>query len=108
MMKGGMGNLMKQAQKMQEQMAKAQEELGNAEVTGESGAGLVKIVMNGRHDVKSVVIDPSLLEEDKELLEDLLAAAVNDANRKVEENSQSKMSSLTAGMGMPPGMKMPF
>lgn len=107
-MKGGMGNLMKQAQKMQEQMAKAQEELGNAEVTGESGAGLVKIVMNGRHDVKSVVIDPSLLEEDKELLEDLLAAAVNDANRKVEENSQSKMSSLTAGMGMPPGMKMPF
>lgn len=108
MMKGGMGNLMKQAQKMQEQMAKAQEELGNAEVTGESGAGMVKVVMNGRHDIKSVNIDPSLLEEEKELLEDLLAAAVNDANRKVEENSQSRMSSLTEGMGMPPGMKMPF
>ena len=107
-MKGGMGNLMKQAQKMQEQMAKAQEELGNAEVSGESGAGMVKVVMNGRHDIKSVTIDPSLLDEDKELLEDLLAAAVNDANRKVEENSQSKMSSMTAGMGMPPGMKMPF
>ena len=108
MMKGGMGNLMKQAQKMQEEMAKAQEELGNAVVTGESGAGMVKVVMNGRHDIKSVNIDPSLLEEEKELLEDLLAAAVNDANRKVEENSQSKMSALTAGMGMPPGMKMPF
>ena len=108
MIKGGMGNLMKQAQKMQEQMQKAQEELANAEVQGESGAGMVKVVMNGRHDVKSVTIDPSLLSEDKELLEDLLAAAVNDAVRKIEQQSQDKMSGLTSGMGLPPGFKPPF
>ena len=108
MIKGGMGNLMKQAQQMQEKMQKAQEELANAEVTGESGAGLVKVVMTGRHDIKSVQLDDSVMEEDKELLEDLLAAAVNDAVRKVEEQNQSKMGSLTSGMGLPGGMKLPF
>ncbi|MGY0219007.1 YbaB/EbfC family nucleoid-associated protein [Endozoicomonadaceae bacterium StTr2] len=108
MLKGGMGNLMKQAQKMQEQLQKAQEELANAEVTGESGAGMVKVVMTGRHDVKRVTIDDSLMEEDKEMLEDLLAAAVNDAVRKVEANNQEKMAGITGGMGMPGGMKMPF
>ena len=108
MMKGGMGNIMKQAQKMQEKMQKAQEELANAETTGESGAGLVKIVMNGRHDVKSVSLDDSLMEEDKEIIEDLVAAAVNDAVRKIEETSQEKMGAMTAGMGLPGGMKLPF
>jgi DNA-binding YbaB/EbfC family protein len=108
MMKGGMGNLMKQAQQMQEKLQAAQEEIANAEVTGESGAGMVKIQMNGRHDVKRVDIDDSLMEEDKEILEDLIAAAVNDAVRKIESSSQEKMASLTGGMGMPPGFKMPF
>src|SRR5690554_2408770 len=108
MMKGGMGNLMNQAQKMQEDMQKAQEEIARAEVNGESGAGLVRITMNGRHDVKAVEIDPSLMEEEKELLEDLIAAAVNDAVRKVEQNTQEKMAKITSGMGMPPGFKMPF
>ena len=107
-MKGGMGNLMKQAQKMQEDLQKAQEEIAKAEVNGESGAGLVKIVMNGRHDVRSVNIDDSLMEEDKEILEDLIAAAINDAVRKVETNTQEKMSKITGGMGMPPGFNMPF
>ncbi|MFQ3169999.1 MAG: DNA-binding YbaB/EbfC family protein [Oleispira sp.] len=106
--KGGMGNLMKQAQQMQEKMQKAQEELANSEVQGESGAGLVKITMTGRHDVKRVELDDSMMSEDKELLEDLLAAAVNDAVRKIEEKNQSQMSSMTAGMGLPPGMKLPF
>ncbi len=107
-MKGSMGDLMRQAQKMQEQLQKAQEELAKAEVTGESGAGLVKITMNGRHDVKKVEIDASLMQEDKEILEDLIAAAVNDAVRRIEENSRNQMASLTAGMGIPPGFKMPF
>ena len=104
----GLGNLMKQAQQMQEQMQKAQQELAEKEVQGESGAGLVKIVMNGRHDVKSVDIDQSLLSEDKEILEDLIAAAMNDAARKVEANNQDAMADLTGGMQMPPGFKMPF
>ncbi|MEX0622421.1 YbaB/EbfC family nucleoid-associated protein [Saccharospirillum sp.] len=108
MTKGGMGNLMKQAQKMQEDMKRMQEEVARAEVTGESGAGLVKVTMNGRHDVKKVALDESVMQEDKELLEDLLAAAVNDAVRKVEALSQEKMSSTTAGMQLPPGFKMPF
>ena len=107
-MKGGMGNLMKQAQKMQADMQKAQEELAGMEVQGESGAGLVKITMTGRHDVKRVEIDPSLMEEDKDMLEDLLAAAVNDAVRNVEKTSADKMSGVTAGMPIPPGFKMPF
>ena len=108
MFKGGMGNLMKQAQKMQEDMQRVQEELANAEVQGESGAGMVKVTMTGRHDVKRVEIDPGLMEEDKEMLEDLLAAAVNDAVRKVESNNKEKMSGLTAGMNLPDGFKMPF
>ncbi|RTE66178.1 YbaB/EbfC family nucleoid-associated protein [Amphritea opalescens] len=108
MMKGGMGNLMKQAQKMQADMQKAQEEIAKAEVNGESGAGLVKIVMNGRHDVRSVAIDASLMEEDKEILEDLIAAAINDAVRKVESTTQDQMAKVTGGMGMPPGFNMPF
>lgn len=104
----GLGDLMKQAQAMQAKMQQAQEELAQAEVQGEAGAGLVKVIMTGRHDVRSVTIDPSLLSEDKEILEDLLAAAVNDAVRRVEANTQDKMGGLTAGMQMPPGFKMPF
>ena len=108
MLKGGMGNIMKQAQKMQEQMQQAQSDLAKAEFIGTAGAGLVQVVMTGRHDVKRVELDGSLLSEDKEMLEDLLAAAVNDAVRKVEQASQSNMSDMTAGMGMPAGFKMPF
>nr|WP_067288503.1 YbaB/EbfC family nucleoid-associated protein [Marinobacterium profundum] len=103
-----MGGLMKQAQKMQEDMQRVQEEVARAEVTGESGAGLVKIVMNGRHDVKSIAIDDSLMQEEKEILEDLIAAAVNDAVRKVETNTKDQMSKVTAGMQLPPGFNMPF
>lgn len=108
MMKGGMAGLMKQAQQMQEKMQKMQEELANAEVTGQSGAGLVSVVMTGRHDVRRVTIDESLLTEDKEVLEDLIAAAVNDAVRKVEKNSQERMAGMTAGLNLPDGFKMPF
>ncbi len=108
MIKGGMGNLMKQAQKMQEQLQQAQAKLADAEVTGESGAGLVKVTMNGRHDVKRVELDGSIMEEDKDMLEDLLAAAVNDAVRKIEQQNQEQMGKLTAGMGLPAGMKLPF
>jgi hypothetical protein len=107
-MKGGLGNIMKQAQQMQENMQKAQAELESVEVTGESGAGLVKVTMTCRHDVRRVEIDPSLIGDDREMLEDLVAAAVNDANQRVETTTQEKMSSLTAGMGLPPGMKLPF
>ncbi len=107
-MKGGIGDLMKKAQEMQANMEKMQADLANAEVHGESGAGLVKVTMTGRHDVKRVEIDSSLMTEDKEMLEDLLAAAVNDAVRKVESSSREQMSKLTAGMQMPPGFKMPF
>lgn len=108
MMKGGLGNLMKQAQEMQANLQKAQEELANMEVTGESGAGMVTVVMTGRHDVKQVSIDPSLLTEGKDMLEDLIAAAVNDANRRVEEASKEKMAGMTAGMNLPGGMSLPF
>ncbi len=107
-MKGGMAGLMKQAQMMQEKMQKMQEELANAEVTGESGAGMVSVVMTGRHDVRRVSIDDSLMQEDKEILEDLIAAAVNDAVRKIEKSSQDNMSNMTAGLQLPPGFKMPF
>lgn len=107
-MKPNLGDLMKQAQQMQEQMQKAQAKLADAEVTGEAGAGLVKVVMTGRHDVRRVMIDPSLLSEDKEVLEDLLAAAVNDAVRRVEASSKDLLSGLTAGLNIPPGFKMPF
>jgi len=112
MMKGGMAGLMKQAQQMQEKMAKMQEELANAEVTGKAGGDMVSVVMTGRHDIKRVSIDPSVLpgvgEDDLEMLEALFAAAVNDAVRKIEANSQDKMSGVTAGMQLPPGMKLPF
>ena len=104
----GLGDLMKQAQQMQEKMQEAQQEVANVEVSGESGAGMVKIVMTGKHDVKSVDIDPSLLQEDKEILEDMIAAAVNDAVRKVEEQTKDMMSSVTSGIPLPPGFKMPF
>ncbi|MDH4381503.1 MAG: YbaB/EbfC family nucleoid-associated protein [Gammaproteobacteria bacterium] len=107
-MKGPLANLMKQAQRMQEDMQRAQEEIARMECTGESGAGLVRVVVNGRHDVKSVKIAPELLSEDVSMLEDLLAAAVNDANRKVEKQSSEKMSGLTNGLNLPPGMKLPF
>ncbi len=105
--KGGIANLMKQAQKMQENMAKAQEELANIEIEGQSGAGAVKIVMTCKHDVKRVTIDPSVMD-DKEMLEDLIAAALNDANRRAETTAQERMGSLTAGLPLPPGMKLPF
>lgn len=108
MFKGGMGNMMKQAQQMQERMQKAQEEVANMEVTGEAGAGLVKITMLGNHNVKRVSIDPSLMEDDQEMLEDLIAAATNDAVRRVEETSKERMSEITGGMGLPPGFKMPL
>ncbi len=108
MLKGGLGGLMKQAQKMQENMQQAQEELANMEVTGEAGGGLVSVVMTGRHDVRRVSIDPSLMADDKEIMEDLMAAAVNDAVRQVEKMSQDRMSGMTDGMGLPPGMKLPF
>ena len=108
MMKGGMGNLMKQAQQMQAKMAKAQEELAKMEVTGESGAGMVKVTMTGSHSVRRVEIDESLMEDDKEMVEDLVAAAFNDAVRRVEKQNKDKMGALTGGMQLPPGMKMPF
>ena len=107
-MMNNMGDMMKKAQKMQEEMQKAQEEIAKAEVTGEAGAGLVKVTMNGRHDVRKVDIDSSLMSEEKDILEDLLAAAVNDAVRRVEENQKEKMSGMMSGMGLPSGFKMPF
>lgn len=106
-MKGGIGNIMKQAQAMQENMQKAQEELAGIEVTGESGAGMVSVVMSCRYDVKKVSIDPELMTDDREVLEDLVAAAVNDAVRKVEAATQEKMGGLTAGLNIP-GLKLPF
>ncbi len=108
MMKGGMGNLMKQAQQMQAKMQKAQEELAQMEVVGESGAGMVKVTMTGSHSVRRVDIDESLMEDEKEMIEDLVAAAFNDAVRRVEEQNKEKMGALTGGMQLPPGMKMPF
>ena len=104
----GLGDLMKKAQEMQQKLADMQEELANAEVSGESGAGLVKVILTGRHDVRSVRIDDSLLKEDKEVLEDLIAAAMNDAVRRSESQKQEKMSELTAGIPLPPGFKFPF
>jgi nucleoid-associated protein EbfC len=108
MMKGGLGNLMKQAQAMQDNLRKAQEELASIEVTGNAGGGMVSVVMTCRHDVRRVQIDPSLLRDDKEVLEDLIAAAVNDAVRKVEKTTQEKMSGFTAGLDLPGGLKLPF
>lgn len=108
MMKGQLAGLMKQAQQMQDNMRKMQEQLAQIEVEGQSGAGMVKVVMTCRHDVKRVTIDPSVIGDDKEMLEDLIAAAINDAVRKVETTSQEKMASVTAGLPLPPGMKLPF
>jgi len=108
MMKGNLAGLMKHAQQMQENMKQVQEQLATAEVVGQSGAGMVKVVMTCRHNVRRMVIDPSLLKEEKEMLEDLLAAAVNDAIQRVEATTKEKMSSMTAGLGLPPGFKLPF
>ena len=107
-MKGGLGNLMKQAQEMQANMEKAQAELASLEVTGESGGGMVKVTMTGKHEVRRVVVDDSLFQDDKDMLEDLVAAAINDAVHKVEATTQERMSGLTSGMNLPPGMKLPF
>lgn len=107
-MRGNIGQLMKQAQAMQDNMQKMQDQLAQLEVEGQSGAGMVKVQMTCKHDVKRVTIDPSLVGDDKEMLEDLVAAAFNDAARKVEATIAEKMSSVTAGMGLPPGMKLPF
>lgn len=107
-MKGQLAGLMKQAQQMQENLKKVQEEIAGMEIEGQSGAGMVKVVMTGRHDVKRVIIDPELMSEEKEMLEDLLAAAVNDAVRRVEAATQEKMASVTSGLPLPPGMKLPF
>ena len=108
MMKGGLAGLMKQAQAMQDNLKKAQEELAHIEVEGQSGSGLVKVLMTCKYDVKRVNIDPSLLKDDKEMLEDLVAAAFNDASRKIEQTVQQKMSSVTGGLALPPGLKLPF
>lgn len=108
MMKGQLAGLMRQAQQMQENMKKAQDELADIEVEGASGGGLVKVTMTCRNDVRRIHIDPSLLEDDKDMLEDLVAAAFNDALRKAESTSQEKMSGLTAGLPLPPGMSFPF
>jgi DNA-binding YbaB/EbfC family protein len=108
MMKNQLAGLMKQAQQMQDNMRKAQEDLASTEVEGQAGAGLVKVVMTCRHDVKRVTIDPSLLGEDRDMLEDLVAAAFNDAVRRVESTTQEKMADVTKGMPMPPGFKLPF
>jgi DNA-binding YbaB/EbfC family protein len=107
-MRGNIGQLMKQAQAMQENMQKMQDQLAQLEVEGQSGAGMVKVQMTCKYDVKRVSIDPSLVGDDKEMLEDLVAAAFNDAARRVEAKTAEKMSSVTAGLGLPPGMKLPF
>jgi DNA-binding YbaB/EbfC family protein len=108
MMKGGLGNLMRQAQQMQETMKKAQAELAALEVTGESGAGMVRVTLNGHHEAKKVAIEPKLLSEDVGLIEDLVVAAVNDAVRKIAAQSQEKYSGLMSGLNLPPGLKLPF
>jgi hypothetical protein len=107
-MRGNIGQLMKQAQMMQDNMRRVQEQLAATEVEGQSGAGMVKVVMTCKHDVKRVTIDPTLLGDDREMLEDLVAAAFNDAARRVEATINEKMSGMTAGLGLPPGFKLPF
>lgn len=108
-MKGGLGNLMKQAQKLQEDMQRAQEEIAQLEVEGSAGGGMVKVIMTGKHEVKQVRIDPTVLSDDAEMVEDLVAAAINDAVRRVEETSKEKFSGMAGGFpGLPPGFKMPF
>lgn len=107
-MKGGFGNMMKQAQKLQEGMQRAQEEIARLEVEGSAGGGMVKVTMTGRHEVKQVRIDPNVLSDDAEMVEDLVAAAFNDAVRRVEEQTKEKFSGLAGGLPLPPGMKLPF
>lgn len=107
-MKGAIGDLMKQAQKMQAEVERVQREIAAAEVTGEAGGGMVRVLMTGRHDVCKVTIDAELMKDDKNMLEDLLAAAVNDANRRVETLSKEKLAAVTAGMNLPAGIKLPF
>lgn len=107
-MKGGLGNIMKQAQKMQADIQKVQEEIAQMELTGQAGGGLVSVVMNGKHEVRRISIDDSLFDDDRDMIADLVAAAVNDAVRRVQEATQEKMSSVTSGMGLPPGMNLPF
>lgn len=107
-MKGGLGNIMKQAQKMQEEMQKKQAELANMEITGESGGGMVKVTINGKHEARRVEIDDSLVGDDKEMLEDLVAAAINDATHKLEQKTQDQMADMLGGLGLPPGIKLPF
>lgn len=107
MNKGALGNLMRQAQQMQASMQKLQEEIAAMEVTGESGAGLVKVTLNGRHEARAVRIDPSLLTEDKDMLEDLIAAAITDASQRIEQASKDKTAALTSGLPLPPGFKFP-
>ena len=107
-MKGPMGNLMRQAQKMQQDLQKAQEEVANVELTGEAGGGLVKVTMNGRHEVRRVQIDDSLMGDDREMLEDLVAAACTDAAHRIEAFTKERMAGVTAGLNLPPGMKLPF
>ena len=107
-MRGNIGNLMKQAQAMQENLAKAQAQVAQLTAIGESGGGMVKITMNGKHEVSRVQIEPALMSEEREVLEDLIAAAINDASHKVESTVAEKMSGMTAGLGLPPGFKLPF
>ena len=107
-MKGGLGDMMKKAQEMQENMQQAQRELAKKEVTGEAGGGMVSVVMRGTHEVNRITIDPTLVDEDVEMLEDLIAAAVNDAVHKVEKSNQAAMQEMTAGLNLPPGFKLPF
>ncbi|MDH4235393.1 MAG: YbaB/EbfC family nucleoid-associated protein [Gallionella sp.] len=108
MMKGGLGGLMKQAQQMQQNMQKAQAELANVEVEGQAGSGMVKVIVTCAHEVRRISLDDSILSDDKEMLEDLIVLALNDAMKKVEATSQQHMSGFTAGMGLPPGVKLPF
>ena len=107
-MKGGLGNLMKQAQRMQAEMEKAQQELAELEVQGQSGGGMVTVVMTGRHELRRVTIDDAVFGDDKEMVEDLVAAAVNDAAQKLETTMQERMAGVTSGLGLPPGIKLPF
>lgn len=106
-MKGGLGNIMKQAQKMQEEMQKQQAEMANMEVTGESGGGMVKVTLNGKHEARRVEIDETLMD-DREMLEDLISAAINDATHRIESKTQEQMSEMMGGLNLPPGMKLPF
>lgn len=107
-MKGSIGDIMKQAQQVQETLQRAQEDIANMEINGESGAGMVKVVMTGRHDIRRVQIDPSLMNEDREMLEDLIAAAINDANRRLEQVTRDKMAGFASALNLPAGFKLPF